>query len=364
LTRFDVVVIGAGVLGAAAAYHLARLGRPPLVLEARAPGSGASGNSFAWVNAVRKEPDAYYRLNAEGVRAYADLAARLGAGIGFRDGGSLEWAESPDEQASIRARVERLGRRGYGVRLIPREAALALEPHLAIPAGLEVAFYEPDGWVDVPSLIGAFLNAAAGYGSELRPATTVRGLARDRGIRIVTDSGEIRADEVLVCAGADTADLLAPLGFRFPVRRVPGLLAVTSAPPVALTRVVHAPGVHLRPDPTGGLMLGAEDLDGLATESGSLPSMHVAAPLLERARGVFPAARDVKLVAVKVGVRPMPADGVSIVGPVSDLRNLWVAVTHSAVTVGPLLGRLVAEEMTGGPASPLLEPFRPDRFRR
>jgi glycine/D-amino acid oxidase-like deaminating enzyme len=335
------------------------------VLEARAPGSGASGNSFAWVNAARKEPDAYYRLNAEGVRGYPGLAAELGVDVGFRGGGSLEWAESADEQATLRARVERLARRGYASRVIAREAALALEPHLAIPAGAEVAFYEPDGWVDAPRLVGAFLDRAATQGAEIRPATPVRTLAGGGSVvRLVTGVGEIRADSVLACAGTGTADLLAPLGLTLPVRRVPGLLAVTSPPPAPLTRVVHAPGIHLRPDATGGLLLGAEDLDGFATETGPPPSLDAAAPLLERARGVFPPARDVKLVAVKVGVRPMPDDGVSIVGPVFGLENLWVTVTHSAVTIGPLLGRLVAEEMTGGPASPLLEPFRPDRFRR
>jgi D-hydroxyproline dehydrogenase subunit beta len=208
------------------------------------------------------------------------------------------------------------------------------------------------------------IHGAAARGAELRPATPVRALARaGGGVRLVTSAREIGAESVLVCAGTGTAELLAPLGVGLPVRRVPGLLVVTSPPPAPLTRVVHAPGVHLRPDPTGGLQVGADDLDALATENGPLPSLDAAAPLLERARRVFTPAAHVKLVAVQVGVRPMPADGVSVVGPVPGLKNLWVAVTHSAVTMGPLLGRLVAEEMTGSPASPLLAPFRPDRFR-
>ncbi|MBI2204472.1 MAG: FAD-binding oxidoreductase [Candidatus Rokubacteria bacterium] len=72
------VIIGAGILGAATAYHLARAGRRVVVLEAAVPASGASANSFAWVNAVHKEPEPYHRLNAAGVAEYATVMKELG----------------------------------------------------------------------------------------------------------------------------------------------------------------------------------------------------------------------------------------------------------------------------------------------
>lgn len=363
VARADVLVVGAGMLGAAAAYHLARAGRRVVVLEASEPATGASGNSFAWVNSVRKEPEPYHRLNATGMAEYPRLATELGTDVGYRDGGSLEWA-APQEQKELRERVARLAGWGYAARFIPAADARRLEPGLAVPDG-EVAFFDADGWVDAPRLVRSFLERAQARGAEVRRSTPVRAL-RSSGGRfdaVVTDAGEIHADRVLLCAGTSTEALLAPLGVRVPVRSVPGLLAVTSPPAVPLTRVVHVPGVHLRPDVTGGLLLGASDIDGFvtsATRPGPPPDF--AQPLLDRARVVFPPARDAKIVAVRIGVRPMPGDGHTIAGPVPGVDGAWVLVTHSAVTMGPLLGRLIAEEIAGGAPNALLGPFRPSRF--
>jgi glycine/D-amino acid oxidase-like deaminating enzyme len=181
---------------------------------------------------------------------------------------------------------------------------------------------------------------------------------------LVVAGGEVQADSVLVCVGPAAGTFLHGLfGVSIPVGRVPGLLAVTSPPAQALGRVIHAPGIHLRPDASGGLLLGAGDVDGLITEASSPETAHaVAGQLLERAARVVPAAKDVRLVDARIGVRPMPGDGLTIAGRVPGLANAWMLATHSGVTLGPLLGRLIAGEIVGGAPSPLLAPFRPDRF--
>jgi glycine/D-amino acid oxidase-like deaminating enzyme len=185
----------------------------------------------------------------------------------------------------------------------------------------------------------------------------------DRVEALVVDGGEIVAESVLVCVGPATQAFLAPLGVIVPVGRVPGLLAVTSRPTAPLGRVVHAPGIHLRPDASGGLLLGAADIDGLVTDTSSSEAASAAAArLIERARRVFPPARDVQLVGSRIGVRPMPADGQTIAGRIPGLVNAWVLATHSGVTLGPLLGQLIAAEIVGGTPSPVLAPFRPERF--
>ena len=71
---------------------------------------------------------------------------------------------------------------------------------------------------------------------------------------------------------------------------------------------------------------------------------------------------DVRLVDARIGVRPMPADNVTIAGRVPGLANAWMLATHSGMTLGPLLGRLIADEIVTGASSPMLAPFRPDRF--
>ena len=365
-TRHDVAIVGAGIVGAVSAWHLARAGARVVLIEADAPAAGATGNSFAWVNAVRKEPEPYHRLNAAGVAEYGSLARELGAQSGYRGGGSLEWADpaSTGECDELRARVARLAGRGYPARFVPPEFAAALEPGLRIPSGAEIAFYEADGWVDAPRLVVTLVERATALGARV-VRSRVRA-ARGTGRRIevlVTDEAEIPVDRVLFSAGAATQSLLETAGVRIPVRRVPGVLAVTSPATAPLQRVVHAPGVHLRPDASGGVLLGATDLDAFATETlPPGPPPPFTKPLLDRARGVFPPLQDARLVAVRVGVRPMPADGQTVAGPLPGFDNAWVIVTHSAITMGPMLGRLIAAEILGAPPHASLALFRPTRF--
>jgi len=221
----------------------------------------------------------------------------------------------------------------------------------------------PFPWLDAPRLIGRLLAAARG--ADVREGKAVRFL-RARGDRVeavVVDDGDLVAQSFLVCVGPATQAFLEPLRVAIPVGRVPGLLAVTSRPAEPLRRVVHAPGIHVRPDASGGLLLGAEDVDALASNAGSAaPLPELAALLLERTARVFPAARHVKIADTRIGVRPMPGDRHTIAGRVPGFVNAWVIATHSGITLGPLLGRLLADEIVRDAPSPALAPFRPDRF--
>lgn len=366
MKTIDLAIIGLGIIGASAAYAATRAGARVVGFDAGVPGEGTSGTSFAWLNSVRKEPEAYHRLNADGMAAHAELARELGVAAGHHPGGSLEWADGDAPRAELRERVARLAKRGYPAEWIERDRARAMEPALAIPDDVrEVAFYAADAWLDAPRLIRALLGEASRRGAEIRERAPVRAL-RVRGRRaeaLGVDDGVVSPDAVLVCVGPATRAFLTPLGVHIPVGRVPGLLAVTSPPAEPLHRVVHAPGVHLRPDAGSGLLLGAEDVDAPAAQAESSSQLDdLAARLLERAARVMPAAGAVKIVDRRVGVRPMPADRHTIAGRIPGLDNAWLIATHSGVTLGPLLGRLIAAEIAGGTPHATLAPFRPQRF--
>ena len=119
----------------------------------------------------------------------------------------------------------------------------------------------------------------------------------------------------------------------------------------------------MRPTAQGGLNLGAGDTDE-AVAAGAAAASGIA-PLLRRAARLLPGL-DVDALAPRarafIGVRPMPEDGLTIAGPLPGVAGMHVIVTHSGVTLGPHLGRLVAAEIANGEVAGVLAPFRPGRF--
>ena len=103
-----IIVIGGGIIGACVAQALTEAGARVTVLVDGWPGRGTSAASLAWVNAANKTPEAYNRLNAAGMQAYAELRDRLGPDSGIHLDGALNWVESDDQRSELRERYERL----------------------------------------------------------------------------------------------------------------------------------------------------------------------------------------------------------------------------------------------------------------
>src|SRR5256886_12880431 len=132
MKHHDIAVVGLGIVGASAVYAATRAGARVVALDAGVAGEGTSGTSFAWLNSVRKEPEAYHRLNADGMAAHRELARELGADAGHHDGGSLEWATGDEQERELRARVERLARLGSPAQGIRRQRRRGLVPARAV----------------------------------------------------------------------------------------------------------------------------------------------------------------------------------------------------------------------------------------
>jgi glycine/D-amino acid oxidase-like deaminating enzyme len=380
----DVVVVGAGVIGASVAFRLAEAGAAVTVLEAGRVGGGTSGRSFAWTNSNNKTPRAYHDLNVAGMRAHAALAEEFGELPWWHGGGNVEWCHDAAERAAQRAKVERLRAWGYTAEWIDARGLRELEPDVDVAAvgDAPVAFFPEEGWLDPVVYAHAMLRAARRRGATVRTGVRVVGVSvgggRAAGVRLA--GGEhVSADVVVDCAGRWADEVAALAGARLPLAPTAGLLVLTPPVAVGLRRVVHAPRCNVRPDGAGRLMLHADDVDAsLRSEPAPAPGPGQAWPdagapepgpdhplareLLARARELLPGVGDARPEAVRVGVRPIPADGLSAVGALPGLDGLYVVVTHSGVTLAPLLGRLVAQELARGEPAALLEPFRPARL--
>jgi glycine/D-amino acid oxidase-like deaminating enzyme len=358
------VVVGAGIVGTAVAYRLARAGVKTTVLDAGSVGGGTSATTFAWLNSNQKEPLEYHRLNAAGVGEHLALAGELGGASWLHIDGNFEWVPGGDGLERLTSKVERLRGRGYLAELRSTAELRDLEPGLCPPPDVEaVAHYPLEGYADVLPLLGALVDRAGHAGVTVRTGRRVSALAYSgsRVTGVLAGSERVDADVVVCCAGRWTTELLASTGLQLPMQPTAGLICVTSPRRVQLRAVLHSPEVNLRPAGAGRVMLHADDVDANLEHDGEALRC-LGEELLERAAAVLPALAGAALESAQVGIRSLPADGLPVVGGVDGLDSLYLVCTHSGVTLGPLLGRLVARELTMGEVDVRLAPFRPERL--
>lgn len=332
-----VAVVGAGILGASAAWWLARGGAAVTVFDP-GPGGLATGGSFAWINASWGNDPAYRRLR---MAAMADWAGWEVPGLGFRRTGGLIWdLPEPD----LRAFATEARAQGYRLAEVDAAGARALEPALARPPAF--ALHAPDEGQLEPAVAARALLAASGAAvvvADVRLAA--------RGGRIGID-GQPGFDAVVLAAGIAVPALLARLGLKLKASAPEGWLGWTEPLPPILRGLVMTPELHLRQTTGGQLVLGA-DFTGAAGPGAIAGLVAAAGRLLGRA--------DLRLAQSTVAARPTPGDGRPAVGRLGP-AGLWVVFSHSGVTLAPRLGRAVAAGVLGGPPDPLVAPYAPDRL--
>ncbi len=218
-----------------------------------------------------------------------------------------------------------------------------------------------DGAVDTVAVTQALIAAARSHGARLLSACPVTALRRSDGrvVGVETSTGFLPATTVVVTAGAQAPELCAPLGFHLPVSPSPALLVRCTAPAGLVRTLVATPRLEVREAAAGRLLIAAshqgevdeQDLQRAGEEA------------LRRLRDTFDGADDVRLDSVRLGARPMPVDGLPVIGPVPGAAEAYVAVMHSGVTLAPAVARLVADEVVRGVHAPELDGVRPDRFQ-
>jgi glycine/D-amino acid oxidase-like deaminating enzyme len=362
-----VVVIGAGMVGASVAYRLAVAGAQVTLVDQGTPGAGTTSNSFAWLNANNKPPAAYHALNAAGIHAHSRLAADLGNAAWLHRTGNLHCVVGVAEAEALAAHVQVLQAAGYPAAFIDRRRAEELEPDVQWPAGADVAFahYPEEGWADGPLLVRSLVAAAQSLGTVLRTGEAVTAIdaGGDGHPSVGLASGwRFAADTVVIAAGRWSDRVAALAGMRVPLAPTCGLLAVSASLPHGPRSVVHAPGIHFRPEGDGRVVLQDADTDALVDPTTPRdPDLPACRELRRRASAYLPDLAAVPIIEARVGVRPLPADGYPLVGSLPGIPALYLAVTHSGMTLGPLLGELVAAEVLGGGRDPRLATFRPER---
>ena len=371
--RLRIGIVGGGIVGASIALYLAEDGADVVLFETTAPASGATRNSFAWLNAF--VDDQHYRaLRLRSLAAYHALDAPLGLGIVW--GGYLNWASNSAEADIVRANAAQLAGTPVPARMLTAVEFNELDPAIE-PGPIAAALYSAiDGHVDPVRATERFLERARQRGARTIYPCEVQGL-RFRNGRLraaLTSDGAVPVDRLVVAAGVDAPRLLAMAGCTLQLRHAPGFLAHSRPLGPLTTRVCDGPRNLVFKQMTDGRLVGGDapeppDLPvhaGIRESAIDFPDEGVRAlhggRVLDKIAAFLPGARPVALDSVTLGFRPMPLDGLPVVGAVPGAADVYVAVTHSGVTLAPLLGEYVRAELLREQSVLALAPYRPGRF--
>jgi len=362
-----VAVIGVGILGASVGWNLSRRGAKVVLIDAGQPGAGVTNWSFSWVNASNKTVRrSYYDLNVAGMAAHRELADYLGPEAWWHPTGHLRWADEPAAEAKLLENAALLASWDYRVEVCTgAEVRRRLEPALRVPARTPVLFYPDEGWAHGRQLVEGLVGRAVESGAECRFGTEVRdvGIGADGSVETVTlsDWSRLDVDVVVNAAGPSAARVAGLVGRHLPMRREAGVVARLGCSRVPIHRAMHTPHIEIRPDGDGSVVLHSREVDALIdTET---DPAELARQLHDSARQVVPDLGSSWITETRVAERPIPDDGFPSVGAVPAVPGYYEAVTHSGITLGPVIGRLLAGEILTGTLDGLLAEFGPDRFR-
>jgi glycine/D-amino acid oxidase-like deaminating enzyme len=412
----DVVVIGAGIVGSATAYYLARRGARVAVVERAAVAGEQSRKNWGFVRQQGRDP-LEMPLVMEANRIWRGLERELDADVEWTQGGNLALAIDEARMARFEAWLPVAREFGLETRLLRGRDLAAVVPGLG--GSWVGGMHTPgDGHADPEKTTDAFARAARAHGAEIHLNCAVQGVVTRAGAvsGVVTERGEIRASTIVCAAGAWSWRLCRTLGLALPQRWVRGTVARTTVAPPVTACAVWGPGVAFRQRRDGSFNIaagGALDhdvtLDSLRQVRFFLPSFwknkamfrfHVGRPLLRSLGAALPGSaarrrplvwdRAVEPVANPVKVsrslaelhRTLPGlprldvtrswagyidatpDLVPVLGEVSGLRGFVLATGFSGhgFAMGPVAGRLVSELIVDGKTSLDISGFRFSRF--
>jgi sarcosine oxidase, subunit beta len=370
----DVIIIGAGVIGAATALQLSLLGvRDVLVVDRATVGSGMSCRSSALVRM-------HYTFSAEVelavrsdnmFRAWPELTGRPSC---IRQTGFARIV-APGEESALRANVDMQRALGARAELIDAAGLKELAPGFRVD-DISCAAWEPDGgYGDGAVVAGDLLAAARARGVRYRPNCVVRSLLRDgdrvTGIAVSSGDGYLHAGAVILAAGVWSPALAQTAGVRLPIEtelHKVAVLAHGAADGAPIACIDSVTQTYFRPEAAGRMTLVGSFAGPRGADPDRVPDSAGAEELAPQVQAVsqrVPSLAEAGIAAGTTGVYDMTPDARPLLGRVPGLDGLIVAAGFSGMgfKIAPAVGESVAGLIAGPPPGSVdLAPFRPDRF--
>lgn len=367
----QVLIIGGGISGTAAAYELARNGVGVTLLERGDLASMASGWTLAGVRQSGRHP-AELPLAAAAVARWTNLAGELDAETEYRQQGNVRLALSEEDVPTIKGVVEASTAAGIEIRYLDSiDDIHALAP--ALCDEIYGASYCPtDGHANPTKTVLAFAEAAKRHGAEIRTGVDVTGITTSGGkvTGVETSEGQIGADVVIVAAGIYTPRLLDPLGLNLPLslRHVPAVQTVP-APPMLDQVIGIASGKFAGRQQADGrfrLTLGGGEwgVDGLHDQFNVQPTLEQVRDTIEISTRILPAIQGMRVAQVWGGLLDLTPDALPVIERSPAIDGLIVAAGFSGhgFCLGPITGQILADLAVFGTTELPIDAFQLSRF--
>ena len=372
-------MVGAGVIGSAAAYYLSREGARVLVLEQEGIGSGSSAHATGSLSLLGTEfnPGPTFSMGLESYRMFSELVPFLEEETGMdllcQRPPSLRLALDEEEEKLIKGLMA-WQQEFVAMRWIGGDDVLRLEPRLS-PAIRGAAYQEESTQLDSYRLTLALARGAEVHGAKVR-LHRATGLMTHRGrvTGLRSTGGDLSCKTVVLATGAWSEGCSRWLDFPVPVRPMKGerlLFQLDGAPlPVLISSPKRG---HMISQLDGRLSVGStggRDYDQkemfLGVEFDRRPTEGARVELMERGQEVFPELEEARLVQQLAGSRPLSADRMPIIGPVPGWDGVMLATGHGTkgIHLAPLTGKVIADYILRGKTDlPVeMDSFLPQRF--
>ena len=368
----DILILGAGVMGASIAFHLARRKAGTIaVLDKDHVGRGGSGRSSALVRMHYSYP-AEVQLAVTSLHIFQHWREIVGESGDFRKTGFVRIVH-PNETARLEQNVEMQRSLGVKVELIDRHQLKELEPDWTVDE-VELAAYEPDsGYGDGAGVANDFLSRARDLGVVYAPRCEATALRVDNGRihGVSTNQGDIAAPVVIVATGPWTRPLLRQAGYDLPIdpefhqvailKNAPGMKGGGCACIDSVTATYFRSDAHdkfLVGDFYGKRPIDPDNFPQRASDE-SLEE------IIERAAKRVPKLENAEVMRGVTGVYDMTPDSRPILGELPDVKGLFVCAGFSGMgfKISPAIGLVMAELLLDGEGKTVdISSFRPSRF--
>lgn len=367
----DIAVVGAGVVGCAVAFELARRGASVEILDDRGAGMGSTQAAAGMLAPFSEARDGgpLLDLTTRSLALYDELVetvtSETGLTVTYRRTGSLDIALTPDALATLALRRDAMRAHGVEPGWLDPAAIRDVEPGVS-PRALGGLLIAQHGFVAAFDLTRALLAAARRRGARMiehgRVRRVVPGAVRnERAFVIETERGSLRAGAVVLAAGSWAGQLDVGSAERVPVKPIRGQLLQLAWTARPLARITWGDGCYMVPRSDGTVLVGATVEEAGFDERTTVEGVR---QLIDAACELVPDTNTASLTAARVGLRPGTPDHLPIVGWSSSVPGLMYATGHfrNGVLLAPLTAQLVADAMLENRQDPMLEWMMPSRF--